>query len=71
MASMGTVTIEITPEIREAIDQLVPVVRAAVAFVEDAESGQPTNPEHYGRLTAAVHAYKRFKRENSPIKAVK
>lgn len=62
MARIGTVKVEVTPEIQEAIDQLVPVVRAADEYVRHREQGTADGDE-YDRLVAAVQIYRRFQRD--------
>jgi hypothetical protein len=75
MAS-GKITIEIDPELREAIDSLLPAVQAAQAFTDcvDAHDGQRGDAfcrDEYADLEAAVQRRKRYVRATKPIKVVK
>lgn len=63
MAGME-IKIEVTPEIREAIDVIKPVTEAAVAYVDD-----PT-PEKFAALEATVKRFKQFRRESKGLKVV-
>ena len=65
--------LETTPEIREAIDALQPVAKAATAFVDcvDAKGSSAMCTGEYDALSAAVERRKRYQREHKALRAVK
>ena len=58
MASATKIEIKIDPEIREAINELKPVVRAATAYVDD------PSPVTFQMLASSVSRWKRFQRDS-------
>lgn len=58
MASAAKIEIKVDPEIREAINELKPVVRAATAYVDE------PSPETFHRLAESVRRWKRYQRDS-------
>ena len=58
MASAAKIEIKVDPEIREAINELKPVVRAATAYVDD------PSPETFQLLASSVSRWKRYQRDS-------
>ena len=58
MAGTAKIEIKVDPEIREAINELKPVVRAATAYVDD------PSPETFQLLASSVSRWKRFQRDS-------
>lgn len=65
-------TIGINPELREAIDIMLPVTRAAVKYVEcvDAKGSTAMCQDEYAAMEAVVEHRKRWQRANKPLRVV-
>lgn len=71
MPDTGRITLQMTPEMKEAVEYLAPVAHAAVAYVEYIENDELGSMEPYNRLAEAVRRYKQYQRDTRPIKVVK